>query len=315
MKRLTVIAILLFVWTIIRADGLRTSDSVSCKYLGSLYYGENVGYQLNFESESLNLLNKTGEGKLIAVTIVVPSKGRKSNTLPEGEFLLGDCDTLKTDALDFYESNVQYFGYKSDAFAKPDEICAFLECKVTVTKVKRKIYNIHIEYELVNGEKGDYTYEGKVKVEKHNERAAYKFMTQAPRIINFELTETSLKLSDETAYSSRKAMMEFACGDDIFGMAVIYLPLDSINGHYEMKYGKEPGTCEPSAGGYDAHGFFNLFNTGIDDGSSGSVYYPESGYIDIKKEKMFFEFVTRDGSTIRGVFKKEVSAVYPNMGE
>lgn len=299
MRRLTFLLAALFILSGVYADTLRLSDSVPCRFLGSLYYGDNVGYQLNFEVENNTLLGR----RLVTVTIVVPRKGSKSNVLPEGEFTLGSCDSLFLNAIDYYESGVRYDGYTSDTLGKTVFHCSFQQCRVRISTRKGRVYDISVEYQLSNGEKGVYTYVGKLRTVRDDDRAKFNFMPEEKHIKNWQLTAAKIEVAGETAFSSREAQLKFLCADEIYGEVTIYLPLDSINGHYKMKCGKEAGCCEVSRGGYDEKGYFNLFRTGIEEDSSGYNYYPRSGYIDITDGKMFFEFITFDGSTVRGVFR------------
>lgn len=306
MKHLIITIVALLTCSALFADDMRLSDSLSCKYLGSLYYGENVGYQLNFETDNLNLYKRQGEGKLLTVTVVVPRKGNKGNALPLGEFTLGSCDSVRVGSVDFYRSSVRYYGVYNDTYDKPDILCSFLQCKVTISSLKKNVYSVNIKYELNNGEKGDLSYVGKVKNERLDSRAKFNFMPNEQRTKNWQLTHAKIELEETTAYSSREATLSFLCADEIYGMVTLYLPLDSINGHYIIRYGKEVYSCEKSTGGYDGQGYFNMFNSGIEEDSSGYIYYLESGYLDIMEGKMFFEFITRDGSTVRGVFKGDI---------
>lgn len=306
MRQLIITIAALIVSIGVFAEDMRLSDSIPCKYLGSLFYGDNVGYQLNFETGSLRLRDRRGKGDLISVTLVVPRKGNKSNVLPEGEFILGSSDTLMINTLDYYASSVRHYGENGGTFRRPDSHNAFQQCTLKIDKQEKGSYVVRISYRLRNGEQGDYIYMGRVKPEKHDKRARFNFMPKNKGIKNWQLTDAKLELQGTTAFSSRKATLVFVCGDDFYGMAVVYLPIDGVNGHYVVRYGKMAGSCEKSVGGYDSGGYYNLYNTGIQDDFEGYFYYPESGYIDITDEKTFFEFVSRDGSIVRGVFKGKI---------
>ena len=249
------------------------------------YGTENYGYELSFETENLNIIGESGEGKLLTLTLVVPKKGNRRTSLPLGEFHLGTCDSLQLNSIDYYASCAEYYGKYNLNYRSADLRVPILHCDVNISKLKANKLRILLNYELANGERGEYLYEGKVKIENKIQKLNLDYIPKKPQIKNWQLTSANISINDTTAYNSRLAILQFECEYDMMGEVVFYAPLDSINGRFELKYGKEQGTAEPGE---------------IEDFVDGWSFFLVDGYMTLTDEKLFFEFTCLDGSIVRG---------------
>lgn len=292
--------LLLLATTALSAEQIHPSRSVPSRFMGSIYYNTAVGYNFSFETEGLDLYNDKGQGALVSVTLVVPGRASKLNRPPFGEYRLGSSDSLMTGMLDYYESNVAYYTQNHD---RPDKIVAFRSCQLTLAKAEGGGYDVKIAYTLANGSEGEYHYRGKLSFEADNAKQQFKFQPKDRRTKNWTLTKAEIEVVDTTAYGSRTGMFRFECGD-LKGHLMLYLPMDGVNGRYEIKYGKQPYSMERTRGGYDHLGYFTTTEYGaIEDEYNQLIYFPYEGYVEIRDDGLFFEFTSRDWSKVRGTYK------------
>lgn len=272
-------------------------------FMNRCFYDDKmVGYEFFFEIEN----DSIGQRKEIIFIIVVDAEKKSKRTIPTGFFRLGGKDSVSVNTIDYYDSKISYLEGDLQRYESQDSdgrFVAFETMNVQINKCKAGRYEILIDYKTTEGEVANCRYFGKLSFEKMGGKSVYEFEQPDRSVMNLELTGAEVAVKEETGYGSRRGIVKLECGE-IEIILEAYLPTDGVYGKYEMKYSKAPYGLLRSRGGFFYRGSYYMTDqVSIEDKLDGVFYYPISGYLEIRDDKVVFEFECHNGGILCGVYR------------